>query len=108
MYPFYSIITKITAGEQVSKVSGLWGSSKAMFLTGLFEKSGQSIFVITPDSETADTLLTDLRFFSRLSASHPAIFSFPCWEILPYDTIPPHTEITHVRMSGYRALLSGR
>jgi len=106
MYPFSNIIEKLTYGEYTSKVSGLWSSSKAMFLTGLFEKSGQSIFVITPDSETADTLLTDLRFFSWLSASHPAIFSFPYWEILPYDTIPPHTEITHVRMSGYRALLS--
>ncbi|MEK6561428.1 MAG: hypothetical protein AABZ07_06805, partial [Nitrospirota bacterium] len=107
MYPFYNIIEKLTYGEYTSKISGLWGSSKAMFLTGLFEKSGQSIFVITPDSETADTLLTDLRFFSRLFASHPAIFSFPYWEILPYDTIPPHTEITHARMSVYRALLSG-
>ncbi len=107
MYPFSNIIENLTYGEYTSKVSGLWGSSKAMFLTGLFEKSGQSIFVITPDSETADTLLTDLRFFSWLSASHPAIFSFPYWEILPYDTIPPHTEITHIRMSGYRALLSG-
>src|SRR4030067_48075 len=96
------------AGEPVSKVRGLWGSSGALFLAELFDSTAHSIFVVTPDSETAETLLTDLRFFSRFFPSQPASFSFPYWEILPYDTILPHTDITHIRMSGYLALLSGK
>ena len=98
----------VSSDDQVSKISGLWGSSKALFLTELFDRTTHSIFVVTPDSETAETLLTDLRFFSRLFPSQPSAFSFPYWEILPYDTILPHTDITHIRMSGYLALLSGR
>ncbi len=115
---FFNIITEITKGipkqvrddreGQVSKISGLWGSSKALFLSELFDRTGHSLFVITPDSETAETLLTDLRFFSRFFPSKPFAFSFPYWEILPYDTILPHADITHIRMSGYLALLSGR
>ncbi|HEY4619344.1 MAG TPA: hypothetical protein VIH39_00635, partial [Nitrospirota bacterium] len=96
------------AGEPVSKVRGLWGSSGALFLAELFDRTAHSIFVVTPDSETSETLLTDLRFFSRFFPSQPAVFSFPYWEILPYDTILPHADITHIRMSGYLALLSGR
>ena len=98
----------VSSGEQVSKISGLWGSSKALFLTELFDSTAHSIFVVTPDSETAEMLLADLRFFSRFFPSQPAAFSFPYWEILPYDTILPHADITHIRMSGYLALLSGR
>ncbi|MCC6545031.1 MAG: transcription-repair coupling factor [Nitrospirae bacterium] len=98
----------VSPGEQVSKISGLWGSSKALFLTELFDRTTHSIFVVTPDGETAEALLTDLRLFSRFFLSPPDLFSFPYWEILPYDTILPHTDITHIRMSGYLALLSGR
>ncbi len=94
--------------NKITKVSGLWGSSKALFLAELFDRTAHSIFVVTPDSETSETLLTDLRFFSRLFPSQPSVFSFPYWEILPYDTILPHADITHIRMSGYLALLSGR
>ncbi len=123
MYPFYHIINEITketpkrfrddreailSGERVSKISGLWGSSKALFLTELFDRTEHSVFVVTADSESSETLITDLRFFSQFFPSKPEVFSFPYWEILPYDTIQPHTDITHLRMSGYLALLSGR
>ncbi len=94
--------------EQVSKISGLWGSSKALFLSELFDRTAHSIFVVTPDSETAESLSADLRFFSQFFQSHPPDYSFPYWEILPYDTILPHPDITHTRMSGFLALLSGR
>ncbi|MCC7203394.1 MAG: transcription-repair coupling factor [Nitrospirae bacterium] len=94
--------------EHISKISGLWGSSKALYLAELFARTNHSIFVVTPDSETTETLQTDLRLFSQFYPSSPPIFSFPYWEILPYDTILPHPDITDTRMSAYLALLSGR
>ncbi|MBI5755909.1 MAG: transcription-repair coupling factor [Nitrospirae bacterium] len=107
MYPFSDVIDTILKGKRTGRISGLWGSSKALFLATLSEKTGRPIFVITPDNETAESLLTDLHFFSSWVTSRPPVFSFPFWEILPYDTIPPHQDITHRRMSTYHALISG-
>ena len=108
MYPFSEIIEKLVQDESVSRIGGLWGAARALFLSILFDKTDKSLFVVIPTDEATELLLTDLRFFSSWLTTRIPIYSFPSWEILPYDTIPPHPEIIHERMSAYRALLSGK
>ena len=107
MYPFSDVVEKIAANQRLPQIGGLWGSARALFLSFLFKKTGRTIFVITPTEEAAELLLTDLRFFSSLFTPPPPVFSFPFWEILPYDAIPPHAGIIHERMISCRALLDG-
>ena len=107
MYPFSELIENFVQGNLVPRINGLWGSSRAMFLSILFEKTRRPLFVITPTDEAAELLLTDLRLFSKWVSTRTTIYSFPFWEILPYDTIPPHPAIIHKRISAYQALLAG-
>ena len=107
MYPFSEAIEKLIRGEWLPRIGGLWGSSRALFLSLLFDRLEQPVVVITPTDESAELLLMDLHFFSSWFATPIPSFSFPFWEILPYDTIPPHPDIIHKRMSTYRALLAG-
>ena len=107
MYPFSNVVEKIAAGQNIPRIGGLWGSARALFLSHLFKKTGQTLFVITPTDEAAELLLTDLRFFSSWVSPPPLVFSFPFWEILPYDAISPHAGIIHERMISCRALLDG-
>lgn len=107
MLPFTDLAEKVIAGGEVTRLAGLWGSSRALFLTALCQRTNRSIFVITPTNEAAEVLLADLRLFSSWMTSSIPVFSFPFWEILPYDTVPPHPDIIHERMSAYRALATG-
>lgn len=106
MFPFSEAVEKIVGGG-VQRIGGLWGSSRAFLLSALSRRIDRSIFIMTPTDEAAEVLLTDLRLFSSWLTAPAPVFSFPCWEILPYDTIPPHPDIIHERMSAYRALEAG-
>lgn len=107
MYPFSEVIEKIITGGEVRQIGGLCGSSRALFLSTLSGRTEMPIFVITPTEEAAEVLLKDLRLFSSWLTTHTPVFSFPSWEILPYDTIPPHPDIIHERMYAYRTLSAG-
>lgn len=107
MYPFCEAIKEVISSEKIRTVSGLWGSSRALFLSLLFEKTREALFVITSSQENTELLLTDLCLFSSWLSDSIQIFSVPFWELLPYDTIPPHPDIVHKRMSAYNALLNG-
>lgn len=107
MYPFYEVIEEVVSRKKIQTISGLWGSSNALFLSLLFEKIQAPIFVITHSQENAELLLTDLHLFASWLSDSIPVFSVPFWELLPYDTIPPHPDIIHKKMSSYNALLNG-
>ena len=83
----------------------LAGSSKAYFLSHWREKVRGPLLVITPHMRNAETLLEDLRFFTK--GQEVPSFLFPQWEILPYDDIPPHPEIVRERVRVLFSLLKG-
>lgn len=111
MFPFSEVIKEVISSNKVRTISGLWGSSRDLFLSLLFEKFNGSIVVITSTQDKAEQLLTDISFFSSflLSSSSDSIpvYLIPFWELLPYDNIPPHPDIINKRMSAYNALLNG-
>ena len=86
-------------------LTGLAGSSKAYFLSHWREKVRGPLLVITPHMRNAETLLEDLRFFTK--GQEVPSFLFPQWEILPYDDIPPHPEIVRERVRVLFSLLKG-
>ena len=83
----------------------LAGSSKAYFLSHWREKVRGPLLVITPHMRNAETLLEDLRFFTK--GQEVPSFLFPQWETLPYDEIPPHPEIVRERVRVLFSLLNG-
>ena len=86
-------------------LTGLAGSSKAYFLSHWREKVRGPLLVITPHLRNAETLLEDVRFFTK--GQEVSSFLFPQWETLPYDEIPPHPEIVRERVRVLFSLLNG-
>ncbi|RAP36402.1 transcription-repair coupling factor [Legionella quinlivanii] len=52
--------------------------------------------LITPDTLTANQLMSELRFF--LGQSNCELLYFPDWETLPYDLFSPHQDIISERL----------
>lgn len=46
-------------------LSGLWGSSGGFLIEKIFSEQGSNLIVITENMKKAESLLTDLRFFSQ-------------------------------------------
>jgi len=86
-------------------LTGLAGSSKAYFLSHWREKVRGPLLIVTPHLRNAETLLEDVRFFTK--GQEVSSFLFPQWEILPYDEIPPHPEIVRERVRLLFSLLKG-
>lgn len=77
-------------------LSGLLGSSKAFFIASLFNSqlsTPNSLLIISPAQEEAETLAKDINFFLREEA---AIFYPPC-EVLPFEPQSPHPDISASR-----------
>ncbi|MBA2655140.1 MAG: transcription-repair coupling factor [Gammaproteobacteria bacterium] len=55
------------------------------------------VVVVTPDMQAATKLQYELEFFALENDSLP-IFTFPDWEILPYDHFSPHQDIVSERL----------
>ncbi|MGZ3535284.1 MAG: hypothetical protein ACXU9K_08660, partial [Thermodesulfobacteriota bacterium] len=86
-------------------LTGLAGSSKAYFLSHWREKVRGPLLIVTPHLRNAETLLEDVRFFTK--GQEVSSFLFPQWEILPYDEISPHPEIVRERVRLLFSLLKG-
>ena len=71
------------------------GSAPARLLSELAKRPGFQL-VITPDTQTANTLLRELGFFGREQGLQA--LTFPDWETLPYDNFSPHQDIVSDRL----------
>jgi transcription-repair coupling factor (superfamily II helicase) len=71
------------------------GSAPARLLCELSQHTGFQL-VITPDTQTANTLQRELEFYQR--SSPVEILYFPDWETLPYDNFSPHQDIVSDRL----------
>ncbi|MEK6681215.1 MAG: transcription-repair coupling factor [Nitrospirota bacterium] len=83
------VIERLNKKEAIN-VSGLLGSTKALFLSLLKEQMGRPICVLTSDQKRAEGLVQDISFFSADSNS---AFLFPEREIMPYDGLEPAADI---------------
>ena len=76
--------------------SGMAGAGAGLVLASHTEQSGGLTIVITENSQQAERLQTEARFFSDERIN---ILEFPDWEILPYDNFSPHQDIISQRLA---------
>jgi transcription-repair coupling factor (superfamily II helicase) len=76
--------------------SKLYGDSLALVLAQAALRSAGPLLIVTPDSQEAEKLQQQLRFFC--AALSEDILCFPDWETLPYDSCSPHQDIISERL----------
>jgi len=81
----------------------LEGAAEALALVEAAEKHPAPLMVVCPDTNTAQALTDELRFFSE---GRLPVFTLPDWEVLPYDRFSPHQDIVSERLKTLLALPS--
>ncbi len=111
---FSPLVNAIQSGEKRVRINGLWGSSKAFFLSLLGRFIDRPFFIITSDPEEAETLQRDLAFFNNLDlpfGSLPRnvreVVHFPMKESLSSETPSISTTIVWERVLTLGRLIEG-
>lgn len=76
----------------------LYGSAKALAISQLAKQTKVPLLVVVQDSLAAGRLIQELNFYLPEYALDKLLF-LPDWEILPYDSFSPYSEITSTRLA---------
>jgi len=99
-------ISRLLAAEKARvTVAGLHGSAPSFLIARLLALSSAPLVVITPDQDSADEVVRELRFFS---AAPDDILPFPAWDIAPLEAAPVHADVIGERLNALFRLLDGR
>ena len=105
-----TVLEAFASGKQVD-VSGLKGSAVAYYLSILGQHLRMPMVVITPDTDSAESLLREITFFSRYldhqNDSASRIVYFPSYDTEAYQGVSPHPQISAMRMQALWHLLQG-
>ncbi|WP_028693750.1 transcription-repair coupling factor [Pseudomonas cremoricolorata] len=82
-----------TAGKQTW--GNLQGAALSLAIAEAASSAGRFTLLLTADSQAADRLEQELRFF----APQLPVLPFPDWETLPYDLFSPHQDIISQRIA---------
>lgn len=82
-----------TAGKQTW--GNLPGAALSLAIAEAASNAGRFTLLLTADSQAADRLEQELRFF----APDLPVLPFPDWETLPYDLFSPHQDIISQRIA---------
>jgi len=80
--------------EGETRVSGLKGSSKALFIAALFELTRRPVAVLCAGAEEARTLVQDTAFF----AGSDDVLLMPPWDLMLPDTLSPQKDAERERI----------
>ena len=96
---FRRIASETLRGESDVVVSGLSGSSRALFIAGLWNSLRRPVIVVTPQDRSVEMLATDIRYFHGELNSNGGnrVCPFPAWETDPYAGLTPHADIQQAR-----------
>jgi transcription-repair coupling factor (superfamily II helicase) len=89
--------------ESHVQVTGLSGSSRALFILSLYRKLETAIVVVTKNNREGEKILNDLS----LLLPDAGYYMMPSKETLPYDRSEPLNELTAQRITALDALLRG-
>ncbi len=84
--------------------SRLYGDSVPLVLARAATARDGLLLIVTPDSQDAERLQQQLRFFCCDGSLD--ILCFPDWETLPYDSFSPHQDIISQRLETLHRLPS--
>lgn len=108
-----TVVKDIEAGGESTEICELWGSSLSFFLLALQNEVVRPLVVVVATDEEALSIVDDLRFFISHAPFHavqgesPPIYSFPSWEVLPFEPDSPDTTTVGERMYFLHQLLKG-
>ncbi len=107
---FDGALKAVERGEKEIRITGLWGSSRALFLWAASRRLKAPILVLTPTEKDAQSLACDLGFFfsSCTGSAGPAPHAFfPPWDVLPYDVMEPDPAVVSERLRVLKGVHSG-
>lgn len=90
----HSLITGIDEGLKEQLISGLSGSSRSMLIASVYEKTGQSILIVTPNLLQAQKLQEDLANF----ISDEELFVYPANELIAAELSVASPELRSQRV----------
>ena len=79
-------------------IEGLRESSRSFFLSRLIQSISQPVVVLTPNQNTGEKLIGDLKYFCEFNRVQKNIRFFPSWKIVPYENISPSSEVMGERL----------
>jgi transcription-repair coupling factor (superfamily II helicase) len=98
------IATELSPAEASISLAGLKGSAPAYVLSRLLAEVKRTFLIVTPDTESAEELCRELRFYS---GRDDAVLYFPPWDTAPFETASPHADITGQRLNTLFRLMDG-
>jgi transcription-repair coupling factor (superfamily II helicase) len=81
---FTDVLRRVEQGAISTHISGLSGSQKSLFISGLFRHASSTIFVVTSTQQDAESLSGDI---SALIGPE-LVFVFPPVDVMPYEETP--------------------
>jgi transcription-repair coupling factor (superfamily II helicase) len=107
---FDDILQRLDTTEKKIKLEGLHSlPSKAFFIARLHKALSKPLMIITSGQDEAEKLLSDINFFlnlnSELRTPNSELYYFPPWEVLPYEPISPHKDISGERLKTLSSLI---
>ena len=98
----------ISVPKQEIAVEGLGGSATAYFLSRLHQlEKERPILIVTNDQNRGDLLLEDIKYFFHYLNLKKRPLVYPSWELLPYESLSPHNEISGERIQILNRLRNG-
>jgi len=96
---FRRIAADALRGDTDVIVSGLSGTSRALFIVGLAQALRRPLIVVTPQDRAVEPLATDINYFhAELNTNGEGrVAPFPAWETDPYAGLTPHADIQQTR-----------
>jgi len=96
---FRRIAAEVLKPDTDVVVSGLSGSARGLFLTGLWQSLRRPFIVVTSQDRGVEPLATDIAYFhNELTPGGAArVCAFPAWETDPYAGFSPHADIQQAR-----------
>lgn len=100
LYGLKTVLERLTASDsgpaRPVTCNGLTKSAKGLFIAALSGKLDRPITVVADKASTAEELLEIISFFTPVHGGR--LFLFPPWEILPYEEMSPHPEVSGTRL----------
>jgi transcription-repair coupling factor (superfamily II helicase) len=100
---FKDVLRRVEQGSSSTHISGLSGSQKSLFISGLFRHARSTIFVVTATQQDAESLSGDIATL----IGPERVFVFPAVDVMPYEETPMSADLSAARAKALAALAGG-